>query len=87
VAYEDNPQGNFFGDSEQVKVDDANEKIAEAYRQRLLSTAGFEHAPRPLRFVNSLGFTIYYLFFASSNPTGQKIVGQIFGKHRKKQGL
>jgi three-Cys-motif partner protein len=87
VAYEPNPQGNLFGDSEPVKVEDANKKIAEAYRQRLIDIAGFAYAPQPVRFVNSLGFTIYYLFFASPNPTGNKIVEDIFRKHRKKQGI
>lgn len=87
VAYEPNPQRNLFGSSEDVKVDDANEKIAEAYRQRLIDVAGFIYAPRPVRFVNSLGFTIYYLFFASPNQTGKKIVEHIFGKHRTKQGI
>jgi three-Cys-motif partner protein len=87
VAYEPNPQRNLFGDSEAVKVEDANKKIAEAYRQRLIDIAGFAYAPQPVRFVNSLGFTIYYLFFASPNPTGNKIVEDIFRKHRKKQGI
>jgi three-Cys-motif partner protein len=83
VAYEPNPQGNLFGASEDVKVDDANKKIAAAYRQRLIDVAGFAYAPQPVRFVNSLGRTIYYLFFASPNPTGKKIVEAIFKKHRK----
>lgn len=86
VAYEDDPQQNLFGGTDQVKVDDANEKIAEAYRQRLLHVAGFAHVPKPLRFVNRLGRTIYYLFFASPNPVGNKIVEAIFKKHRNKQG-
>ena len=55
VAYEDDPQANLFGDSDKVKVGDANEKIAEAYRRRLLEVAGFKFAPAPLRFPNSLG--------------------------------
>ena len=87
IAYEVNPQANLFGESEQVKVEDANEKIAEAYRQRLLKVAGFAYVPQPLRFVNSLSATIYYLFFASPNQTGKKIVESIFDKHRKRQGL
>jgi hypothetical protein len=37
--------------------------------------------------VNGLGFTIYYLFFASPNQTGKKIVEDIFRKHREKQGI
>jgi three-Cys-motif partner protein len=82
VAYEVSRQGSFFAESEQVKVEDANEKIAEAYRKRLIDAAGFGYAPRPMRFVNSLGRTIYYLFFASPNLTGNKIVEDIFRKHR-----
>lgn len=87
VAYETSSQGNLFGESEQVKVEDSNGKIAEAYRQRLIDVAGFAYAPQPLRFVNSLGRTIYYLFFASPNSTGRNIVEDIFTKHRKKQGI
>jgi three-Cys-motif partner protein len=87
VTYEVNRQSSLFGETEQVKVEDANEKIAEAYRRRLVDVAGFGFTPRPLRFVNSLGRTIYYLFFASPNKTGEKIVEDIFGKYRKKQGL
>jgi three-Cys-motif partner protein len=87
VAYEISPQGALFGDPEQIKVDDANDKIADAYRARLCDVGGFAYAPRPLRFVNSLGRTIYYLFFASPNATGKKIVEQIFEKYRRKQGV
>ena len=86
VAYEESPQQQLFGDAETVKVADANEKIAEAYRQRLLDVAGFAYAPRPLAFVNSRSKTIYYLFFASPNKTGKKIVEHIFDKHRPKKG-
>ena len=53
VAYEVSRQMDLFGKEEEVKVEDANEKIAEAYRKRLLDIAGFAYAPRPLRFVNS----------------------------------
>ena len=87
MVYEPNPQENLFGVSGQVKVDDANEKIVEAYRQRLIDVAGFSCAPRPVRFVNRLGFAIYYLFFASPNMTGKKIVEDIFMKYRKKQRI
>ena len=87
TAYEDDPQHHLFDDAVKVKVGDANEKIAEAYRGRLLNVAGFKYAPRPLPFVNSLGATIYYLFFASPNRTGKKIVEHIFGKHRISQRL
>ncbi len=45
--------------------------------------AGFKYAPAPLALKNSLGRTIYYLFFASPNQTGSKIVEDIFRKHRR----
>lgn len=87
VVYQENPQRNLFGETEHQKVDDANEKVAEAYRRRLIQAAGFGYASRPLRFVNTIGRTIYYLFFASPNSTGNKIVEAIFRKYRDKQGL
>ena len=83
IAYEVDPQGNLFGDPDTVKVEDANEKITEAYRKRLLEVAGFKFAPEPLPFPNK-GATIYYLFFASPNPTANRIVQQIFDKYRRK---
>lgn len=87
AAYEVNPQTNLFNEREAVKVEDANEQISEAYRKRLIDVGGFAYAPRPLRFVNSIGATIYYLFFASPNKTGHKIVEDIFKKDRQKRRL
>ena len=87
VAYEVSRQVGLFEDTEEIKVEDANERIASAYRKRLVEVAGFTYVPAPLRFVNTLKRTIYYLFFASPNETGKKIVEQIFQKHKKKQGL
>ncbi len=40
VAYEVSRQASLFEQSEDVKVEDANEKIAEAYRARLMHVAG-----------------------------------------------
>lgn len=80
-------QTTLFGEDEQVKLSDSNAKIAEAYRNRLIEVAGFRFVPEPLPFLNDQGATIYYLFFASPNETGHKIVGDIFGKYRKLQGL
>jgi three-Cys-motif partner protein len=87
VAYEVSRQGALFGEPEQVKVEDANYKISEAYRRRLIDVAGFAYAPQPLRFLNTVGATIYYLFFASPNRTGHKIVEDIFATHRTRQRL
>ncbi len=80
-------QGNLFGDDHAVKLSDSNRRITEAYRRRLMDVAGFQFVPEPLPFANSLGHTIYYLFFASPNKTGDKIVTSIFEKYRKLENL
>lgn len=82
VMYETSPQQQLFGEPDVLKVEDANEKVAQAYRHRLVDVAGFKYAPAPLALKNRLGRTIYYLFFTSPNPTGNKIVEDIFSKHR-----
>jgi three-Cys-motif partner protein len=72
------PRHDLFGDSEE-KV--SNEEVVEAYRRRLLD-AGFKYVPKPVPMRNSTNATIYYLFFASPNATGNRIVEHIFGKYR-----
>ena len=73
--------GNLFGWDEKVA---GNEALAEAYRKRLREDAGFKFVPAPVPMKNSIGRTIYYLFFASPNPTANKIVEYIFNKYRNK---
>jgi three-Cys-motif partner protein len=70
---------NLFGESDQ-KVN--NEDIAEAFRRRLESVAGFAFVPTPIPMRNSKGATVYYLYFASANRTGARIVGEIFDRYR-----
>jgi three-Cys-motif partner protein len=83
ATHEPDRQGHFFAEQpETVKVEGANTQIAAAYRKRLIEVAGFAYAAEPLAFKNSLGATIYYLFFASPKATGEKIVEDIFRKHR-----
>lgn len=60
----------------------SNEKIAEAFRQRLERVAGFERVPNPLPMKNSRGSVIYYLFFASQIDHAERIVIDIFNKYR-----
>lgn len=67
-----------FGDIDE-KV--GNPKIADAFRNRLRKVAGFQYVPAPLAIRNSTGAVVYYLYFASPNKTGAKIVGDIFRKH------
>lgn len=59
-----------------------NEAIAEGFRKRLEKVAGFKYVPKPVPMRNERGATIYYLFFASPNRTGAKIVEEIFNKYR-----
>ncbi len=69
---------SLFGIPEKV----SNERVAEAFRQRLKSVAGFERVPEPLPMRNSKGATVYYLFFASQKDVAEHIVLGIFRKYR-----
>ena len=73
-------QGNFFGWEE--KVSDSNTAIATAFQKRLKEIAGFSYVPDPIPMRNSKGATVYYLFFASQNTVGAKIVEDILNKYR-----
>jgi|WetSurMetagenome_2_1015567.scaffolds.fasta_scaffold246422_1 three-Cys-motif partner protein len=75
-----NNTGNLFGFAE--KDCKSNELIANAFRERLKNVAGFSYVPDPIPMRNSLGRVIYYLYFASPNKTGAKVVKQIFDKYR-----
>jgi three-Cys-motif partner protein len=70
-----------FGDAVEMKTAD-NQMIAEAYRKRLKEIAGFEYVPEPIPMRNSKNAVVYYLFFASPNKTGAKIVEEIFDRYR-----
>lgn len=77
IAYEKVP--TLFGNSEMKTT---NETVAEAFRERLQKVAGFKFVPRPIPMRNDQGSTVYYLYFASPNQTGAKIVASIFNKYR-----
>ena len=62
-----------------------NEVVAEAFRKRLKEVAGFPHVPKPIPMRTRHGAVIYYLFFASSNPTGARIAREIFAKYRNRR--
>jgi three-Cys-motif partner protein len=74
-------EDDLFGPHEEKTT---NEDVAEAYRQRLKGVAAFKYVPRPLPMRNSSGAIIYYLFFASPNATGGKIVEDIFERYRQR---
>jgi three-Cys-motif partner protein len=72
--------GDLFGYPE--KVPDANKAIANSYRDRLKKIAGFRYVPEPVPMKNSVGSVVYFLFFATHNSTGNKIVKYVFDKYR-----
>lgn len=74
-------EADLFGSHEEKA---SNEDVAEAYRRRLKDVAKFKYVPRPLPMRNSGGAIIYYLFFASPNAKGAKIVEDIFNSYRKR---
>jgi len=69
-----------FGEPEKQ----ANDVIAEAFRKRLETVAGFARVPAPLAMRNSVGAIVYYLFFASQKDTAEHIVRDIFRKYENR---
>jgi len=78
TAYSTNK--GLFGEPEK----EANEVIAGAFRQRLMKVAGFARVPPPLPMRNTVGATVYYLFFASPKDTAEHIVLDIFRKYENR---
>ena len=81
AAYE-KQQGLF----DKIEEKTSNRVIVEAFRNRLKKIAGFGYVPEPIPMRNTIGATIYYLFFASPNKTGEKVVKDIFNAY-KDRGL
>jgi three-Cys-motif partner protein len=79
AAYESR-QG-LFGDMIEKTANDA---IIQAYRKRLQEKAGFKYVPNPIPMKNKRRASIYYLFFASNNETGNRIARAIFKKYEAK---
>jgi three-Cys-motif partner protein len=79
AAYRKAP--SLFGDVEEKAT---NEDIAAAFRNRLRDVAGFAYVPEPIPMRNEKDAVIYYLYFASPNNTGARIVGDIFDVYRTK---
>lgn len=68
----------------EIEEKSSNEAVAKAFQNRLKEVAGFAYVPNAIPMRNSAGTTVYYLFFASRNNTGAKIVKDIFDKYRNK---
>jgi three-Cys-motif partner protein len=76
VAYDSGR--NLFGWPERTD----NATIAQGFRERLRAIASFGFVAEPLPMRNSKGSVVYYLFFASPNRTGARIVSDIFQTYR-----
>jgi three-Cys-motif partner protein len=81
AGYAETGQTDLFGGEPETAKQD-NPAIAEAFRTRLRDLAGFKYVPTPLPMRNRNKAVIYYLFFASANDTGRKIVEDIFSRYR-----
>jgi len=66
---------------ETYEVKTSHIPLIEAFRERLKNVAGFAYVPEPVPMRNTKGGIVYYLFFASPNKTGHKIVEDIFRKY------
>lgn len=77
AAYSKTP--GLFDDIEEKT---SNEVVAQAFKKRLKEVAGFAYVPDPIPMRNTIGATVYYLFFASPNKTGGKIVNDIFENYK-----
>src|SRR5262249_12773845 len=80
IAYSQAQRGLF---SDTVEEKRSNDAVAQAFRSRLKEGAGFAYVPDPIPMRNTQGATVYYLYFASPNRTGSKIVTDIFKKRRQ----
>jgi three-Cys-motif partner protein len=79
VAYESQP-GLFW----EMEEKNPNEAVVAAFRKRLIEVAGFKFVPEPLPMRNKQNAVVYYLFFASQNEAGRKIVTDIFRKYSQR---
>lgn len=83
ILYKEDEQMDLFGDTYRIKVVSSNIKLGDWFRvERLRRAAGFQFVPEPVLMRNSKGGPLFFLFFASHNETGKKIVSDIFNKYR-----
>lgn len=82
AAYSTSAQQSLFGGETLEK--ESNKVVAEKFRERLQNVAGFKFVPEPIPMKNSTGATLYYLFFASQNPTADRIGRHILNKYKNK---
>jgi three-Cys-motif partner protein len=73
-------QADLFGDLGKIGND---QTLAKWFQKRLKTVAGFEFVPEPILMRNTKGSELYFLYFASHQSVAQKVVLDIFKKHRK----
>lgn len=66
----------------EVEEKATNEDIAQAFRERLKTAAGFAYVPNPIPMRNSRGAVVYYLYFATAKAVAAGIVNDIFDRYR-----
>ena len=76
-------QGKLFGGFDATRHG-GNDRVVQAFRERLKKVAGFKYVPEPMPMRNTRSAIVYYLFFASHSDTGRKIVESIFAKYKTK---
>ncbi|MGP7984290.1 three-Cys-motif partner protein TcmP [Rhodoblastus sp.] len=81
IAYVESGQQSLFGDPPDLIKQD-NDTVAEAFRERLRTVAGFSYVPEPLAMRNKNNAVLYYLFFAAASKTADKIIRDIFNRYR-----
>jgi len=75
-------QDDLFGETHLLLMENFKQ-LAFTYRERLRLKAGFEFVPEPILMTNKKNGPLYYLFFASPNKVGNKIVNHIFNKYKR----
>jgi len=78
--YRPSPQQRLFDQPAELEKA-GNAEVAEVFRRRLRTVAGFANVPEPLAMRNSQGAVVYYLFFASQKPVANQIVADIFATY------
>jgi three-Cys-motif partner protein len=61
-----------------------NTPITRAFQERLKIKAGFKYVPEPIAMCNTKGAVVYFLFFASQNQAGNKIITDIFKSYQNR---
>ncbi|MBF0555828.1 MAG: three-Cys-motif partner protein TcmP [Nitrospirae bacterium] len=71
---------DLFGYEYEEKIGDYK-KLADEYRKRLKSVAGFKYVVKPIKMTNKNNGPLYYLYFASQHGVAIDIVRDIFKKY------